>query len=286
MLRISKKTASGLTFAFILGFIPSVHELKSQELPRYLRDRGTGVATSLPGTYVRDGELLIYSFFEYYADGNFEYKPSDLGYGLDFDYRGRYHESEGLLFLAYGITPDLALELEGAVTTAELVKSPNDSTAVPGEFEESGLGDVETQIRWRFLSENESRPEAFTYFSTVFPFQRTRKLIGTQDWEFNLGFGVTRGFGWGTMTLRAAGMYSREARKFDVGEYALQYLKRFSSAWRVALLVEGNQFDEVALITEAQWHFHPRYYLKLNNGFGLTKNATDFAPEVGLICSF
>lgn len=36
--------------------------LGAQELPLHLRDRGTGVATSQFGTYIRDGQLLVYPF--------------------------------------------------------------------------------------------------------------------------------------------------------------------------------------------------------------------------------
>ena len=39
-------------------------------LPVYLRDRGTGVSTSMFGTYVRRRELLVYPFFEYYLDND------------------------------------------------------------------------------------------------------------------------------------------------------------------------------------------------------------------------
>ncbi len=35
-----------------------------------------------------------------------------------------------------------------------------------------------------------------------------------------------------------------------------------------------------------QWHFHRQACLKLNNGFGLTSKATDFAPEAGVMFSF
>jgi hypothetical protein len=253
------------------------------ELPPHLRDRGTGVATSMFGTYVREGELLVYPFFEWYADSNYEYKPSEFDHGLDVDFRGRYRASEGLLFLGYGLTRDVALELEAAMITAELEKSPADPTSMPGDFEESGLGDVEAQVRWRFLEERGSRPEAFTYFETVFPLQKHRRLIGTRDWEYKLGAGMTRGFRFGTFTLRAAAEYSREEGKFEAGEYALEYLRRLSPAWRIVALIEGNQLDEVELITEAQWHFHPRAFLKLNLGLGLTPNATDFAPEMGIL---
>ena len=39
------------------------------------------------------------------------------------------------------------------------------------------------------------------------------------------------------------------------GEYAVEYLKRISRAFRVYLGIEGNQ-DEVEFITEVQWHFN------------------------------
>ena len=35
-------------------------------------DRGTGVPTSMFGTYVRGGEWLVYPFVEHYRDNNFE----------------------------------------------------------------------------------------------------------------------------------------------------------------------------------------------------------------------
>ncbi len=258
----------------------------AQDQPRWLRDRGPGVATSMFGTYVRAGELLVYPFFEWYADADLEYKPSELGYALAEDYRGRYRASEGLLFLGYGITRNLAIEFEAAVITAELRKSPSDTSAMPAAVSESGLGDVEGQLRWRFLEENEGRPEAFTYFETVLPLQKSRRLIGTSDWEFKLGFGLTRGFDWGTMTVRMGTEYSRAERKFETGEYAIEYLRRLSPSWRVVALVEGVQLDEVTLITEVQWRLARRVLLRANNGWGLTQNATDFAPEVGVMISF
>lgn len=260
--------------------------LEAQELQPHLRDRGTGVATSMFGTYVREGELLLYPFFEYYADSDLEYKPSELGYSGDVDYRGRYRASEGLIFLGYGITRNLAFELEAAVISAQLEKSPSDPSAMPGKVKESGIGDVESQLRWRWREESERRPELFSYFETVFPLQKNRKLIGTPAWEFKLGTGVIRGYRWGTMTFRAAVEWSGEERKFEWGEYALEYLKRLSPQWRIVTVIEGNQLDEVELIPEIQWHLASRAFLKVNTGFGLTRNATDFAPEVGLMLSF
>jgi hypothetical protein len=206
---------------------------------------------------------------------------------LDTDFRGKYRASEGLIFLGYGITRNLAIEMEAAVITAELEKSPSDPSAMPAKFKESGLGDVEGQLRWRFQDEAGGRPELFTYFETVLPLQRTKKLIGTSVWEFKLGMGAIRGFSWGTMTVRVAVENTRDEgkRKFEAGEYAIEYLRRLSRTWRVFASIEGNQLDEVGLITEAQVHFSPRVYLKLGTGVGLTPNATDFAPEVGIMFS-
>jgi hypothetical protein len=238
------------------------------------------------GTYVQRGELLVYPFFEWYADDDFEYTPAELGSASPQEHRGRYRAIEGLIFLGYGLTDNLAVEFEAAVISATLRKSPADTSALPARLEASGLGDVEMQLRWRFATETATRPEAFTYFETVFPTKNDPGLIGTSDWEYKLGFGVTRGFGWGTTTFRVDGEYSREEGKFDAGEYALEYLKRLSPRWRVYGAIEGNQLDEVAVITELQWHFHRRAFLKVNNGWGLTTNATDFAPEIGLMISF
>jgi len=258
----------------------------AQELPPYLHDRGTGVPTSMFGTYVESGHFLVYPFVEWYADHNLEYKPSELGYGLEQDYRGKYNATEGLVFVAYGFAENFEAELEAAVISAALEKSPTDPSAMPAEVEESGLGDVEGQIRWRWLRETASRPEGFAFFETVFPLQKSRRLIGTQDWEFSLGAGLTHGYHWGTMTVRAGLEYAREEGKVDAGEYAIEYLKKLSRSWRMVAVIEGEQLDEVSFIPEIQWHFARRATLKLNTGIGLTENATDFAPEAGVLFTF
>lgn len=250
-----------------------------------LADRGPGIPTSMFGTYVQRGELLFYPFFEYYRDADAEYSPDELGYGLDADFRGKYRASEGLIFLGYGISDRLAVEMEAAVITARQEKSPDDPTAMPARIEESGLGDVEGQVRYRWNRETDRRPEVFSYFETAFPFQRSRQLIGTRDWELKLGTGVVRGFRWGTTMLRAAVEYDAEDGSAALGEYAIEYLKRLSPSLRVLGAVEGDQ-DEVELITEAQIFLRRNIFLKLNNAFGLTSKATDWAPEVGIMFSF
>ncbi len=156
---------------------------------------------------------------------------------------------------------------------------------MPAEFEESGLGDVEGQLRLRFNHETENRPEFFGYFEAVAPAQKKKKLIGTSDWEFKPGLGVAKGFHWGTVSARVAAEYAVEGSEFDLGEYAVEYLKRVSPKFRVFGGVEGTQ-DEVAAITELQYFFTDRIYLKFNNAFALTSKATDWAPEYGVMFSF
>jgi hypothetical protein len=253
-------------------------------LPSYLADRGIGIPTSMFGTYVRHGELLVYPFVEYYYHQDAEYAPDEFGYDLDTDFRGEYRAVEGLLFLGYGLTRDISVEMEVAVIDATQKRSPDDPTDMPDEVSESGLGDTQTQINWRWLPETENRPELFSFAEIVYPLQKDKDLIGTSDWEFKVGTGVIRGFGWGTMSARVAAEYSREEDKTELGEVAVDYLKRLSPEWRVYVGVEAAQ-DEAELITELQWHFSESAFLKLNNAFGITSKATDWAPEVGVMFS-
>ena len=252
-------------------------------LPNYLRDRGEGLPTSMFGTYIRRGEWIVYPFFEYYWDNDFEYKPEELGYAGDTDYRGRFRANEGLLFLGYGLTGNLAFEIEAAVISASLEKSPDDPSAVPARIEESGLGDVEGQLRFRMARETETHPELFGYAELTIPHAKDKVLIGTPGVEVKAGVGVVRGFGWGTLTARIAVQYEgASSSHFDLGEYAVEYLKRLSPRFRVYLGVEGTQ-DELELIGELQWHFARNAFLRLNSAFGLTSKAIGWAPEVGVV---
>lgn len=280
-----KRLKLALSFVWAIGMLPRDAAAQDGDtLPSWLRDRGTGIPTSMFGTYVRPGELLLYPFFEYYRDHNAEYSPDDFGFGLDQDFRGRYRAYEGLIFVGYGLTDWLAIEFETAVIKATLHTAPEDPTAVPDVIEESGWGDIEGQLRARWLKERPGRPEIFSFFEVVVPHQKDKPLIGTPDWEFKLGTGLIRGFRWGTMTLRVAAEYSLEESKIEFGEYAVEYLRRLSPGWRVYLGIEGSQ-DEVELIPEVQWRLTKSVVLKLNSAFGLTSKATDWAPEVGLMFS-
>jgi len=74
-----------------------------EKLPDYLQDRGTGVPSSMFGTFIPHRALITYLYFEYYLDHDMEYKPAELGYGLDRDYRGKFNAAEGLLSIGYGL---------------------------------------------------------------------------------------------------------------------------------------------------------------------------------------
>jgi hypothetical protein len=254
--------------------------------PRWLADRGPGIATSLFGTYVEKGELLVYPFYEYTWNRDQEYKPEELGFAGSHDQRGTLIEHEALIFLSYGVSHRVALELESALySDGTLHRAPGDTSAVPRRIHESGFGDTQAEIRWRWVDETAGRPELWSYFEAVFPFQKNRKLIGTSDWELVPGFGATKGFRWGTLTARVSGTYDAEGSDFVFGEYALEYVKRVTPRWRWVLAFEGEQ-DEAAVIGEIQWQIAPRALLKLNNGFGVTTKAPDMAPEVGVAFSF
>ena len=187
--------------------------------------------------------------------------------------------------MGYGISDSWALEMEASIITATLYKSPEDNSTLPPKLSESGLGDVEGQLRYRWNRETTRRPEIFSYFETVFPLQKNKTLIGTQNWEFKLGSGLIKGFHWGTLTFRAAAEYDTGEKKIDIGEMAIEYLKRVSKTFRFGIIAEGAQ-DEVELIADLQIHISPHAFIRLNSGFGITSKATDFAPELGVLFHF
>ena len=256
----------------------------AQEEPAYLRDRGPGIPTSMFGTYVRKGELLIYPFYEYYRDKDYEYEPFDFGFADKTEFRGRYRAHESLLFFSYGISDRLAVEFEAALIDATLEKSSKDQSPVPARMKKSGLGDTEGQIRWRWNQETATKPSYFTYFETVFPTGKKHSLIGTAHTELKLGTGMVKGLSWGTVTARIAMEYDGAEKAFAPGEVAVEYLKRVSPRVRVFAMVEGTQ-DEWAAIPEIQLFLSRYAYLKLGSGFAITSKATDFAPEVGIMFS-
>ena len=271
---------------FVVGLVALWPAAASGQFEEFrARDRGgAGIPTSQFATFVEEGDFLVYPFYEYYRDKNAEYKPSELGYVGDVDYYARSKAHEGLLFLGYGVTSRLVLELEAAVITARQEKASDDTSNFPATgLEESGLGDVEAQLRYRFSEESSGGPEVFSYFETVFPFQKGKVLIGTSVWELKYGMGLARSSSWGTTILRGGVAWADG--KAELGEYAFEYVHGVSDRLRVYAGVEGSE-DEVSLITEAQIFFSPNIKLKLNSAFGLTQKAAGWAPEVGVMFVF
>src|SRR5262245_5145579 len=134
----------GMGSLALLVFLGSVSPAVAQ--PAWQRDRGEGIATSLFGTYVRRGELLVYPFYEYTLARDSEYKPAELGFGVEHDYRAKRTDHEALIFVSYGLTDRLAVELESALWTRAIQhKATDDASAMPATLKESGLGDTEGQ---------------------------------------------------------------------------------------------------------------------------------------------
>jgi len=276
-----------VAFALLLiAGLPALAGAQSAEPNQpWLADRGPGIPTSMFGTFIEKGELIVYPFFEGYVDDNFEYKPEEFGAAGDVDYRGRYRAKEGLVFISYGLSDRVAIEFEVAGISATLDKAPGDPSALPSRIHESGLGDIEGQVRWRWNRETATHSEVFSYTEFVVPHHEDKLLIGTPGVEIKFGTGVIRGFEWGTIIARAAIEYaSGSTSQFDVGEYAVEYVRRLGPHWRVYAGLEGTQ-DELSAIGELQWHINRHVVIKANTGIGLTSKATDFAPEIGILFS-
>jgi hypothetical protein len=141
---------AGRVAAFVVAVVlisasPAAAQATSPATPpagSRLQDRGPGLPTSMFATYIRRGELIVYPFYEYYGDHDFEYKPSEFGVPGDEDFRGHYWAHEGIVLVSYGLRENLAVEIEMAVIRATLDKSAMDASALPPRTRESGLGDV------------------------------------------------------------------------------------------------------------------------------------------------
>jgi hypothetical protein len=277
----------GFVFVFVFAMAwPSFAE-EEEEGP-WLADRGPGIPTSLFGTYITKGEFLVYPFYEYTKNTSEEYDPTELGgiYDGKEEFMGTLVEHEFLLFLAYGISDWVHIELEGALfTEGTFTTAPDDPSNLPDQIVESGLGDVESQIRWRYTKESAKKPEYYSFFEVVFPLQPDNVVVGTSDWEYAAGFGVIKGFGWGTLNGRVSLKYDEVDRQVEAGEFAIEYLKRLNPKWRMVGTLEGED-DEISIIGEAQLFLNPKTFFKFNCGFGITEKAPNIAPEIGIMFSF
>ena len=271
--------------ALIAAALPAAALAQSTGLDRS-RDRGPGIPSSMFGTYIERGQLLLFPFFAYSRDHNREYNPARLGFGLDQDFRGRFQSTEVQLFAAYGVTDWLALELEASQIRATLDKSPDDPSSVPARIVESGVADFEGQLRLRVARETGGRPEIFGFVEITAPSHKHDLLIGDKDWDIRPGLGVVRGFSWGTMTFRTDLEYNRDDRHVDLGESSLEYLRRLSPSLRLNLAIEGGETgapDEWELVTGLRWRLSDSFLLKLDNVVGFFSKATDWSPQAGFM---
>jgi len=254
----------------------------------YLRARGPGIPTSLFGTYIENGQWMLYPFLEYDKNTHEEYSPIELGFPRpgflgEEEYFGELTQTEAVFFVGYGFSEKIAFEFEAELyASAEFTKSPLDTSPVPARIKESGFAGAEAQIRWMMREETRNRPAIYSFAEIEFPLQDTKVLIGAQDVEFAVGTGFIRAYKWGTLNGRVSIAYDGEENKVELGEYAIEYLKRVNDRWRLVATLEGED-DEVSLIGEAQLTLGPGAILKLNSGFGLTEKASDFAPEIGVL---
>ncbi len=277
----------GSVMATALGTALQPAAAQSASQPDFLADRGDGIRTSLLATYIKPREFIFYPFYEYTKTSNYEYKASDLGLVGDVDYQGKKVDQEYLIFLSYAWNDSWMFEFESALhAKVKFTKAGNDPVAaVPRELRESGLGDTEAQLRWRYAKETETRPEITIMFQTEFPLQRKKKLLGTQAWGFGTGVILTKGYSFGTLSLRGQINHDRGDKETRFGEYAIDYLKKLSPQWTVALTLEGEE-SELSIIGEAQYAISKNATLKLNLGQGLTKKDRQTAPEIGVLFRF
>lgn len=271
--------------ALIAAALPAT-ALAQSNGPDRSRDRGPGIPTSMFGTYIESGQLLLFPFVAYSRDHDREYNPARLGFGLDQDFRGRFQSTEVLLFAAYGVTDWLALELEASHIRATLDKAPNDASSMPARTVESGVADFEGELRLRVARETDRRPEVFGFVEVTAPSHKHDVLIGDKDWDVRPGLGVVRGFSWGTMTFRTDVEYNRDDRHVDLGETSLEYLRRLSPSWRLNLAIEGGETgapDEWELVSGVQWRLNDVLLVKADNVVGLFSKATDWSPQIGVM---
>jgi hypothetical protein len=268
-----------LVFCALVWVVPA-HLLSAQG------DRGTGIRTSMIETYVEPHQVLIYPFAAYTWDHDFEYQPNIFGFPSDDDYRGPFKSTEAALFLAYGVTDWLAVELEGSLITADFEKSPADTFGTSATLHESGLADIAGSLRMRFVRERGSRPEFFGSVEVLPPQQANQFLIGDAAWDVKTEIGAVRQYHWGTMTFRTTVEYNRGDKHWDLGETSLEYLRRLSPAWRMLLGIEGGEggaLDDYGFVAAAHWRIAGAVDLKFVNTVGFMQKSTDWEAQVGLM---
>ena len=259
----------------------------AQELPAYLADRGPGISTSQFATYVASR-----------ASSSSTPSTSTRGPPPSSTTRASSARSAARTSSASSSSTRPCSLSPTASRTASPSSSKGRSTPRPPSRRRPATRATSPPAsrnrgwatsRARSAGAGERRrlpgPSFYSFLEIVFPLQENKLLIGTQDWEGALGLGFLRGYCWGTIGGRLAVAWDGEDSRLQLGEYAVEYIKRTSPRWRFLASLEGES-EEVSLIGEAQWSFSLRAFLKLNCGFGLTELSPDVAPEVGILFRF
>jgi hypothetical protein len=287
MIRIARALVHGALAATAMGATaPGRAAAQGEGLPAHLRDRGRGQPTSLFGTYITRGQLIVFPYVARTIDRNLEYQPSEFGYGQNDDVRGRYQSTQAQLYVSYGLTDWLAVEVESSRIRARLDKSPDDTSGLPARIDETGLADIEAQLRLRLARERGRRPEIFASVEVLPPQQRDKLLIGDAQWNFKGGLGLIRGYSWGTLTFRTTIEYNRGDKHWDLGETSLEFLRQLSSATRLFLAIEGGEggaLDDYTFVSGVRWRLGRGLYFKFDNVIGLMSKATDWESQVGVL---
>jgi hypothetical protein len=249
-------------------------------------DRGSGIRTSMVETYVEPGQLLVYPFAAYSWDHNFEYQPTMFGFPREQDFRGHYKTTEAAIFLAYGVTDWLAVELEGSQITSTFEKAPADSFGTPARIRETGFSDISGQIRMRLGQERGRRPEFFASVEVLPPMHGRQVLIGDRQWDVKGEIGAAKAYRWGTMTFRTTIEYNRGDTHWDLGETSLEYLRQVSRRGRVLVAIEGGEGgapDDWVFVTAGRWRIARGLDLKFANGLGMFSKSNDWESQIGLL---
>ena len=273
-------------FLFVVSAQAQTNFADYKQLPVYFHDRGKGMWTSLFGTYIQKHELLIYPFFEYSYQHDFEYPSSDPGFNGDQTYRSKYKQGEYLVYLGYAINNWMGVEFESGVYTS-IKKASADTSKVPTTYKETGFGDTQIEFNFRLLTETSNRPDVFAYQEFDLPFQKNKHITGKQELQSKSGVGLSKGFSFGTLTSRFAIIWAPQAGTVKIGEYSLEYLKRISPVVRIYSGFEGTNLGELEYFAEVQPHFGKRKdsFIRLNDGIGLTNQTLDHLPEIGVLIS-
>jgi hypothetical protein len=272
----------------MLGVVETKKPAVAEELAgNLLRDRDNGATTSLLGSFVRKGEWMAYTFYEFERDSTAGYTGEDLGFEGDEEYVGQSTEHQAIMLLAWGVTPDLAIEFEAAFyQRATLERDPDDdTTGMPDRFSESRYGALEAQLHWRIATETEHRPEFFANLEVGPPDAGDMVLLGNSDWEAEAGLGAIKALPWGTMAVRASVAYDAGDGEIEMGEYAIEYCRRLTPSCRIAAALIGEP-DELSLLSEVQWRFRENAFTRINVALGVTDEAPDFGGQFGAVFSF